>query len=380
MCVKDREDGKQIMYIIKVGVIYLTITTLINPSLFMSDLELIKNNQSYHEKIISSISNQKLNTFKDYHNRGLNVQTGNVNDDSSSIHLINKLRGGAGNLSKNTDQEKINETLKESVKFDKLQKNLVSKSAEDSKSFKSFTDKSFNKIVIGIMDKMEPVIGNQNFWRVLAETQKPVKSELSISVKSSSKEDPKPPKISAKKSSSIFVEASVPINFHRWPAFAAGSAMASEMPEIKDKLQTPLANLQVAKEYLETSQSDNQWRYRFWKLIKDTTVINIAIETSGDIGAFGAGAASNKVADGYMNEMVFTEATKTQQEKLNLEMFKQIAREQNIDVSEVRGTGLMREFVPDFMQKDICERPKQDSRPNSWEDPTYSDNDPSYFN
>jgi len=83
---------------------------------------------------------------------------------------------------------------------------------------------------------------------------------------------------------------------------------------------------------------------------------------------------------GYMNEMVETEITKNQQEKLNLEIFKQTAREQGIDVSEVRGTGLMREFVPDFMQKDICERPKQDSRPNSWEDPTYSDNDPSYFN
>jgi len=163
----------------------------------------------------------------------------------------------------------------------------------------------------------------------------------------------------------------VPINFHRWPAFAAGSAMASEMPEIKDKLQTPLANLQVAKEYLETSQSDNQWRYRFWKLIKDTTAINIAIETSGDIGAFGAGAASNKIADGYMNEMVETEITKNQQEKLNLEIFKQTAREQGIDVSEVRGTGLMREFVPNFMQEDICERPERNARPNSWEDTSY---------
>lgn len=55
-------------------------------------------------------------------------------------------------LPENTDQnlEKINETLKESVMFDKLQKNLVSKSVENSKSF--------NKIVIGIIDKMEPII------------------------------------------------------------------------------------------------------------------------------------------------------------------------------------------------------------------------------
>jgi len=214
MCLKDIKDAKQITLILKTGVIYITITILINSSLFMSDRELI--NQSYsdkssHERIISSISNKKLNTLKDYYNRGLNAQTGNVKevilveDEISSKHLINGLRGGMDNLPENTDQnsEKINESLKESVRFDKLQKNLVSKSGEDSKSF---TDNSFNKIVIGIIDKMEPIIGNPKILRLLAETQKPVESELSISVKPSSKNimDPKPQKISAKRSSSIF--------------------------------------------------------------------------------------------------------------------------------------------------------------------------------
>lgn len=249
MCLKDIEDDKQITLILKTGVIYITITILINSSLFMSNLELI--NQSYSEKssherierIISSISNQKLNTLKDYHNRGLNVQTGNikevilVKDEISSKHLINGLRGGMDNLPENPDQnlEKINESLKESVRFDKLQKNITSKSVEDSKSF---TDKSFNKIVIGIIDKMEPIIGNPKFLRLLMETQKPVESELSISVKSSSKDimDPKPQKISAKRSSSIFAEALVPINPRRWPAFVAGSSMASDMPDVEDRL------------------------------------------------------------------------------------------------------------------------------------------------
>lgn len=100
----------------------------------------------------------------------------------------------------------------------------------------------------------------------------------------------------------------------------------------------------------------------------------------GDVGSFVAGAASNKIADGYMNEMVLTEVTKNQQEKLNLEIFKQTAREQGKDVSKVRGTGLMREFVPDFMQEDACERPERNSRPNSWEDTGYSYDDPSSFN
>jgi glycine cleavage system pyridoxal-binding protein P len=60
-----------------------------------------------------------------------------------------------------------------------------------------------------------------------------------------------------------------------------------------------------------------------------------------------------------MNEMVITEVTKNKQEKLNLEMFKQTAREQSKNVSKIRGTGLIREFVPDFMQEDIFERPEQ---------------------
>lgn len=78
--------------------------------------------------------------------------------------------------------------------------------------------------------------------------------------------------------------------------------------------------------------------------------------------------------------MVVTEVTKIQQEKFNLEIFKQTAREQGIDVSKVRGTRLMGEFVLGYMQKDICEHLERDSRPNSWEDTSYPDYDLSYFN
>lgn len=101
--------------------------------MFTSNCELI--NQSYsdklsHERIISSISNQKLNTLKEYTNRGFNVQTENVKDvilikdKISSKHLINGVRGN--NLIDHTDQnsEQINESLKESVRLGKLQKNF----------------------------------------------------------------------------------------------------------------------------------------------------------------------------------------------------------------------------------------------------------------
>jgi hypothetical protein len=74
-------------------------------------------NQSYsdkssHERIISSISNQKLNTLKDYPNRGLNVEIVNVKDDISSIHLITRLRSVGDNLPENPDQslEKVNKS------------------------------------------------------------------------------------------------------------------------------------------------------------------------------------------------------------------------------------------------------------------------------
>ena len=44
----------------------------------------------------------------------------------------------------------------------------------------------------------------------------------------------------------MFAEALVPINPHRWPAFV----LASEMPELGDRIKTPFENLVVAKEYL----------------------------------------------------------------------------------------------------------------------------------
>lgn len=384
-CLKDIEDQKRITLILKTQVIYISFTILINSSLFMSDQGL--SNQSYsdkssHERIISSISNQKLNTLKDYPNLGLNVENVNVKyNNVSSIHLITKLRAGGNTLPENSDQslEKVNESLRESFRLNKLEKNLASKSGDNSKSF---LDSSLNKIVIGILEKMEPIIGNPRFWRILSETQKPVKSELPILVQSSSKDsmDLKPQKISGKRSSSGFAEALAPINPCRWPHFAAGSIAGSDMQDLTDKLQTPFENLRVAKEYLETSQSDVQWRDRLWKIGQDTITINFSSELGGDAGSFIAGAASNKIADGYMNEMVETELTKNPQEKLNLEMFKQMAREQGKDASKVRGTGVIGEFVPDFMKEDICKRPERNARPNYEEDTGYSYDDSSSFN
>jgi hypothetical protein len=44
--------------------------------------------------------------------------------------------------------------------------------------------------------------------------------------------------------------------------------------------------LETAKEYLETSQSDQQYRFRFWKVAEDTVKINVLSELGGKAGAF----------------------------------------------------------------------------------------------
>lgn len=345
MCIKDIEDQKQVTKILKTGVIYITISILVTSDLRVSNQN--KQDESSPEKVIL------------------------VKDEITSTQsgLLHNLRGGTNKLPESKTEDQLNKELKESFQLERLEKNLTTKSVEDSKSW---TGKSFNKTAIAVINKIEPIITNKKFIRLLAETQKPLKSELRISVEPIIKSNTKSitQKSSGKKSSSIFAEALVPINPARWPAFTAGSVMASDMPNIREKLQTPFNNLLVAKEYLETAQSDIQWRDRVWQVAEDTGIISLTAQLGSDSGSFLAGALSNQMADTYMKEMVITEASKNLQEKLNLEIFKQTAREKNLDASKVRGTGVTREFVPLDMQEDICQRPERNARPNSWEDPS----------
>ena len=178
---------------------------------------------------------------------------------------------------------------------------------------------------------------------------------------------------SSKSTSSMFVEGLAPINPRHWASFGAGSAMGSDMPELGDKVRTPFSNLVVAKEYLETSASDIQYKDRFWQVVEDTAKINLACELGDDVGSFTAGAMSNQIADGYVDEMAETAVTLNKQEELNLEIYKQTGREQNMDVEKIRGTGLAREYVPNDMQSDLCSRPERGARPADWDTDTWSD-------
>lgn len=163
----------------------------------------------------------------------------------------------------------------------------------------------------------------------------------------------------------IFAEALIPLNPTRWPTFAAGSFFNSDMPEFTDKLTIPQHNLIVAKEYLETSQSDTQWRDRVWKIAKDTLSIsiNLQAEIGQDVGAFGAGVTSNKIADDMMDEMYETAVTLTNTEKLNGRIYKQLAVENNVNPNLVRGTEAFRQFVPKSSRHNILNRPVRNTRP-----------------
>ena len=139
------------------------------------------------------------------------------------------------------------------------------------------------------------------------------------------------------------------------------------MPDLEDKFTTPIDNLQVTAEYLDSLQSDIQWRDRMWKVLQDKSTINAIVELGHDPGSFIAGALANKMAEKYMNEMVDTALTLNEQEELYLQIFKQIAIENSQDPDLVRGTGISREYVPESMKGDFWERPKRNARPTSWD-------------
>ena len=75
------------------------------------------------------------------------------------------------------------------------------------------------------------------------------------------------------------------------------------------------------------------------------------------------GDASNKMTDGYVNEMIETSFTLKKSEKLNEMIYRQFAGEQGLDPNLVRGTGAFRQFVPQSSRGSILDRPPRGSRP-----------------
>lgn len=151
------------------------------------------------------------------------------------------------------------------------------------------------------------------------------------------------------------------------------------MPDLEDKLLTPFNNLESAFEYVTTSQSDVQFRDRVWEVLEDTATINSMCELVSELGSYSAGMLANEMADKYTEKSINTLVTINDQEKLNSQMFQQVAAEKNIDPSLIRGTGLMREFVPDYQKSDLCDWPIKGARPKPFglgsENDNFLDND-----
>lgn len=80
------------------------------------------------------------------------------------------------------------------------------------------------------------------------------------------------------------------------------------------------------------------------------------------VGDLGAGAMSEKISDGYMEEMVKTSLTLNPTEKLNTRLFKQTTREMGVDANLVTGTGAFRQFVKPMNRGNILDRPPQNTR------------------
>lgn len=162
---------------------------------------------------------------------------------------------------------------------------------------------------------------------------------------------------------SFFAEALIPVNPVYWPAYYAGSAFRDEGPELNDKLNRFASNLERMEDYLVTSKSDVQYRDRAWTVAGHTAKVNLMCEVYGQLSAFVSGHYANKIADNYTDEIIEVDADLTFIEKANLELFKSVAKDKGFDPDEVRGTGLFREFVPDFMKEDMCNQPKRFARP-----------------
>ena len=66
--------------------------------------------------------------------------------------------------------------------------------------------------------------------------------------------------------------------------------------------------------------------------------------------------------------MLETCASPNSREELNDRILKIEAQELKMNPENVRGTGFFREFVPLYMQGDICDRPERNARPKPLED------------
>ena len=178
-------------------------------------------------------------------------------------------------------------------------------------------------------------------------------------------------------SSSIFVEALAPVNPARWMAWSAGNGFAAieaNSPPTNRVFGTGISaggdTLHSMYDFLDSSYSDVQYRDRLWRMVEDTAIVNTMCEVGGDPGAFLAGIYAHNKAEEYELERAETMLTISPTEQLNLLRYQQYAKESSyLQEDLVQGTGIFREYVPEFMRSDLCHRPERNSRPGELDEP-----------
>ena len=125
-------------------------------------------------------------------------------------------------------------------------------------------------------------------------------------------------------------EALVPINPHHWGPYAAGAALASDLPNLEDRLKQGVFNLETAYDYLDTAPTDVCYNDRFADVFEDFLKVNAMCALGGDAGAFAAGAVATKRAEGYLDTAVKETAGRTMEQKFEIEAMKRQAKANGI--------------------------------------------------
>ena len=284
--------------------------------------------------------------------------------------LICNIRGGCL-------EDEINQNLTELDQIEKLKIEFINKTP------------SFNKYVVHIYNKMvDPVLNglveNPKTLTLLQEFFKksPVPNTVynlqprKVTSKQLVLKESQKTKTKAK-NSILYADALVPLNPRMWPAYGLGSRIPdanvndpfkTKTDVVLESIRTPGQNLQTSAEFLYRSKSDLEYRSRLLRLISDTITVNIL--AVNDFGAVISGTYATRTANAYMMEMLDREVSLNEREKLNMEIYKQVAKSKNIEPDLVEGIGLIRNFAPEYDKGSLFEKPGK-SRP-TWEEETYN--------
>ena len=279
--------------------------------------------------------------------------------------LICHIRGGCA-------EDQINQNLTELDQIEKLKVEIINKTP----SFNKYVFHIYNKIVdpvLNVLVRPKTLTLLQELLKkpsppdnvYLLERRKIISKQLVLK--------------KSQKTTILFADALIPLNPRHWLAYGLGTRIPDIKPNdvfktktdvVLESLRTPGQNLQTSIEFLYRSKSDLEYRSRLLRLISDTVTVNII--AVNDLGAFISGTYATRIADQYMKEMMDRELFPNEREKLNMEIYKQVAKSKNIPPNVVEGTGLIRNFVPESEKGPLLQKPEK-TRP-TWEEETYNNN------